>query len=159
MTSDTISQIRRFMTNECQKFEVNYELKHTVLGLPATVVRPHDFTTISISTYNAFRGQRVFVQSSGDIEKLFIQDVRVGNCSCFQQNVPVPARPFQEGRGMNDAGEIEMGERMDLDVAAIGQQISVQVKNASDEPVTITGCIFGLELREILTPSTPIPNP
>ena len=103
------------------------------LGFVPTSVGAGATLNIPGAPQNLFRPERLVIPS--DIAFDFgVTDIKVGNTSQFVQNVEVPAALFSE---------VAINTAVQFDTAAVGNQISISVRNKSAGAVEFTAGAIG----------------
>jgi hypothetical protein len=109
--------------------------RERLIPLPAEVVNPGEDHTFTLRLPYIFRAHRIIAHRS--VAELFdIVDFKVGRLSQFALHGPLPAILFEETT-----------PNIPFDTAIIGVEISMVVRNTSDQARSFIGRIEGLSLE------------
>lgn len=103
------------------------------MGFVPTSVPASSTASVPASPQNLFRPERLVIPS--DIAFDFgVRDIKVGNMSQFVQSVEVPAALFSE---------VAINTNVTFDTAAIGNQVSLDLRNKTAGAVEFTAGLVG----------------
>ena len=103
------------------------------LGFAVTTIAGGAAAIVPANPQNLFRAERLIIPSDIAFD-LGVRDIKVGVQSQFAQNQEVPAAMFSE---------VAIDTGMGFDTAEIGNQVSIDVRNKTANPVDFTAALLG----------------